>query len=353
MTMVSKAQIYPLHLVLASHAGLMNRRQREILEYLIEENRVLREQLGRKRLRLTDEQRRRLAAKGWRLGRHLLGQVASIVTPDTILRWHRQLIRCKWTYPSRRVGRPGLKRDIRALIVRLAHENYGWGYCRIEGALKNLGHRVSPTTIRSVLKAHGIKPAPDRPTSWKSFLRSHWDHVAATDSFTVEAWTPSGLKTFYVLFAIELNARRAHLIGITANPTDLFMGCAAERLAILLGRRRFLICDGDAKFRYRFRVILEAAGVTILRTPFQAPNANAHAERFVRSIRSECLDRMVLFGEAHVRRALTQYLAHYNCERSHQGISNELVCGRPVVSRAPIECSERLGGLLRYYHRAA
>jgi len=166
--MAQMAEIYPLQVLISTVAGWMNRRQGEILEYLIEENRVLKEQLKGKRLRLTDDQGRRLAAKGKRLGRRLLMQVATIVTPDTILRWHHRLIAAKWTYPAKkRVGRPGIMKRIRELIIRFATDNSGWGYGRIEGALLNVGHRVSPTTIAKVLKEHGIQPAPDRASSWR------------------------------------------------------------------------------------------------------------------------------------------------------------------------------------------
>jgi transposase InsO family protein len=347
------AHIYPLHVLIASLAGLMNRRQGEVLEYLIEENRVLKEQLKGKALRLNDDQRRRLAAKGKRIGRRLLMQVATIVTPDTILRWHRQLIAAKWTYESKRVGRPGLMKKIRELIVRFARENPGWGYCRIEGALRNVGHRVAPSTIRNVLKEHGIRPAPERSTSWRAFLRSHWDQLAGTDFFTTEVWTATGLKTFYVLFMIELNTRRVHLAGITRNPHDLFMGYAAERAVNFLKGRRFLICDRDRKFSLRFKIVMQAGGLEIIKTPYQGPNANAHAERFVRSIKSECLDRMILFGEAHLRRAIDEYLAHYNHDRNHSGIGNELIDDRSLAGSGPIECTERLGGLLKFYKRAA
>ncbi|MFT4710825.1 MAG: hypothetical protein ACJAZ8_000887 [Planctomycetota bacterium] len=164
--MAFMAHIYPVHILITSLAGLINRLQAEVLEFLIEENRVLKEQLKGRRIRLSDDQCRRLAAKGKRIGRRLLMQVAAIVTPDTILRWHRSLIAAKWTYLSKRVGRPGLMKEIRALIIRFAQENRGWGYCRIKSALRNVDHRVAPSTIRNVLKAHGIKPAPDRPTSW-------------------------------------------------------------------------------------------------------------------------------------------------------------------------------------------
>ena len=331
--MASMAHIYPLHILIATLAGLINRRQGEVLEYLIEENRVLREQLKGKRLRLNDDQRRRLAANGKKIGRRLLMQVATIVTPDTILRWHHRLIAAKWTYVSKRVGRPGLMKEIRELIVRFALENCGRGYCRIEGALRNVGHRVAPTTIRNVLKQHGIKPAPDRPTSWRAFLRSHWDQIAGTDFFTIEVWTPTGLKTFYVLFMIELNTRRVHVAGITRHPNDMWMGRAAERAAEFLKGRRFLISDGDTNFRYRFKIVMEAAGIKLMKTPYQAPNANAHAERFVRSIRQECLSRLILFGEGHLRRVIGEYLAHYNLERNHQGIGNELIASSSTAGR--------------------
>ncbi|MFT5049212.1 MAG: putative transposase [Chlamydiales bacterium] len=351
--MAPMAHIYPLHILIASLAGLINRRQAEVLEYLIEENRVLKEQVKGRRLRLTDDQRRRLAAKGKKIGRRWLMQVATIVTPDTILRWHNRLIRAKWTFPGKRVGRPGLMKEIRALIIQFAQENCGWGYTRIEGALRNVGHRVAPTTIRNVLKANGIKPAPDRPTSWRAFLKTHWDQIAATDFFTIEVWTVTGLKTYYVLFMIELDTRRVHLAGITRHPNDMWMGYAGERAVEFLNGRRFLICDGDTNFRYRFKNVMEAAGIKLVRTPYRAPNANAYAERFVRSIREECLSRMILFGEGHLRRVVDEYLLHFNHERNHQGIGNELIDGESGMGTGPIECRERIGGLLKFYHRAA
>jgi putative transposase len=213
--------------------------------------------------------------------------------------------------------------------------------------------RLSPSTIRNVLKQHGIKPAPDRPTSWREFLRNHADQIAGTDFFTIEVWTATGLKTFYVLFMIELDTRRVHLGGITQHTKGMWMGYAAERAVQFLKGRRFIICDGDTNFRYRFKIVMEAAGIKRIRTPYQAPNANAHAERFVRSIKEECLSRLILFGEAHLRRVIDEYLLHFNHERNHQGLGNELVDGRAVAGTGPIECSERLGGLLKFYRRAA
>ena len=189
-------EFFSLQLLLATFAGWVNRHQTEVIEYLVEENRVLKEQLGGKRLGLHNDQRRRLAAKGKVLGRRLLGRIATIVTPDTILRWHRQLIAAKWTYPSKRVGRPGIMKAIRKLIVRMATDNSSWGYCRIQGELRKLNHRVAPSTIAKTLKDHGIRPAPERPTSWRTFLRTHAEVIAATDFFTVEVWTKRGLVTY-------------------------------------------------------------------------------------------------------------------------------------------------------------
>ena len=174
-------------------AGFVNRDQSRLIAYLLEENRIFRELQGKKRTRLTDDQRRRLAAKGKPLGRRLLDKVAGIVTPDTILRWHRKLVAQHHTYPAKnRVGRPGLMKSIRELIVRMAVENSGWGYLRIRGELKKVGHRVAKTTIATTLKNNGIAPSPDRPTSWKTFLKSHADVIAAADFFTVDVWTGEG-----------------------------------------------------------------------------------------------------------------------------------------------------------------
>ena len=255
----------------------------------------------------------------------MLARIATLVTPDTILRWHRQLIAAKWTFGNQRVGRPGVHAEIRELVLRFARDNATWGYCRIQGALANLGHRVAPTTIRKLLREHGVRPSPERPTSWRTFLRAHWQAIAATDFFTAEVWTATGLRTYYVLFVLELHRRRVHLAGITRNPDDFFMAAAAERSLAFLRGIRFLIADGDTKFSLRFRLVLDAAGTRLIRTPYLAPNANAFAERFVRSIKSECIDRLILFGEEHLRRAVTEYLEHYHRERNHQGLGNELI----------------------------
>src|SRR5882724_3415563 len=211
------ADSLPLRLLLATLAGWVNRHQQHVIDYLVEENRALREQLRGRRFQLSDEQRWRLATKGQRLGRRVLQRVATIVTPDTILRWYRQLIAQKWTSECRRPGRPGLMKRIAALIVRMATENPACGYSRIQGSLKNLDHRVARSAIAKVLKDNGIPPAPGRPSSWRTFLRAHWGAIAGADFFTTEVWTSRGLVTYYTLFVIDLRSRRVHVVGVDAQ----------------------------------------------------------------------------------------------------------------------------------------
>lgn len=203
--------------------GRLAREQRDVIEYLREENRVLKAQLHGRRLRLDDEERRRLAVIGHRLGRRILADVATIVTPDTILRWHRELIARKWTYPTSRPGRPGVHVEIRQLTVRMATDNPSWGDTRIQGALKNLGHRVARSTIAKILKEHGIPPSRERPMTWRMFLRAHWRALFAADFFTTEVWTARGLVTYYTLFVIELHSRRVHVLGSTSRPDEAFI----------------------------------------------------------------------------------------------------------------------------------
>ncbi len=353
-----RAEIYPLQMLLLTVSGWVHRHQADVIAYLVEENRVLKEQMRDRALRLTDDQRRRLASKAKLLGRKALDKVATIVTPDTLMRWHHRLTALKWTYEAKkRVGRPGLMKTIAALIVRMARENSRWGYSRIEGELKDLGHRVARTTIANVLRANGIKPAPDRPSSWKTFLKAHWGQVAATDFFATEVWTPLGLKTYYILFVIDLKTRRVEITGITRHPTEAFMVQVARNLSdvvdgFLMGHR-FLICDRDTKFTDQFKRILRDAGVAVVLTPRRAPNCNAFAERFVLTIKSECLRRMIFFGEASLRRAISEFVVHYHQERAHQGLDNERIEQRDAVGDGDVVCSERLGGLLKCYRRAA
>lgn len=350
-----------LQLLAAILAGWLSDRQRRAIEYLREENRVLREQLSGGRLRLSDDQRRRLAARGKTLGRTLLVEVCTIVTPDTILRWHRRLIARKYDGSARRRrGRRGVMRAIRDLCVRMATENPGWGYSRIQGSLANLGHRVGRSTIRRILKDHGLEPAPQRHTPWSVFLKAHWEAIAAADFFTVEAWTLRGLTRFSVFFIIDLETRRVHIAGITAEPTGEWVARVARSLVDafdgFLLKHRYLIHDRDPLFRAGLPVLLRSVGITPVMLPPRSPNLNAYAERFVRSIKEECLSRIVPIGERHLRHAIEEYAAHYHLERNHQGIGNRLIDGMVEPNPEPVErvrCRDRLGGLLRSYHRAA
>ena len=240
----------------------------------------------------------------------------------------------------------------------MAEQNPAWGYTRIQGALKNVGHRVGRSTIARILKVHGISPVPERPTSWQTFLRAHWGAIAGADFFTTEVWTWRGLVTYYTVFVIDLASRRVRIVGSTPHPDDRFMHQVARTLTAAdegaLVDHRVLICDRDAKWSGAVRRLLDEAGIRVVQTPFQAPNANAHAERFVRSIRDECLHRVVPLGERHFRRTLGEFVAHYHRERNHQGLENELIDDEsPRRERGGIHRRQRLGGLLNYYYGAA
>jgi transposase InsO family protein len=240
----------------------------------------------------------------------------------------------------------------------MAAENPSWGYTRIQGALKNLGHRVARSTIATILKAEGIPPSRERPTSWRTFLRAHWPALVAADFFTTEVWTARGLVTYYTLFVIELQSRRVHLAGSTRYPDEAFVVQAMRHLAgaiddVLVGGS-VLICDRDRKWSRAVLEFLEQEGVRIIRTPFRAPNCNAYAERFVRSIKEECLDRVIPLGERHLRRTMAEFVAHYHGERNHQGIGNALIQPLGQASgQGPVRRRQRIGGMLNYYYRAA
>jgi transposase InsO family protein len=251
--------------------------------------------------------------------------------------------------------------EVEQLVLQIARENPTWGYDRIQGALANLGHKISDQTVGNILKRHGIEPAPDRKrkTTWKTFIKSHWDVLAAIDFTTIEVWTTGGLVTFYLLFVMEVATRRVHFAGCTVNPTEPWMKQIARNLTdpfdgFLLGKR-FLIMDRDEKFSAAFRKTLEDEGVESVRLPPRSPNLNPHIERFMKSLKEECLSRMIFFGENMLRKAVVQFLAHYHEERNHQGLANKIIQPGDEVgqSRGDIQCRERLGGLLRYYHRKA
>jgi putative transposase len=343
-----------VRLLLLTVASWLDRQEREALAYLIAENRLLRRQLGGRRLRLTDADRRRLARRAYRLGREALRDLATIVTPDTLLRWHRRLVARKWTYVGKRTNRVGALAEIRQLVVRMAEENPTWGYTRIQGALKNLRHQVGRSTIARILKAQGLPPVPQRPTSWQMFLRAHWGAIAGADFFTSEVWTWRGLVTFYTVFVIDLATRRVQVLGSTPHPDDVFMQQIVRTLTMADGEGcRVLSGDRDAKWSAAVRERLAEAGIHVVQTPYRAPNANAHAERFVRSMKEECLDRIIPIGERHFRRAVTEFVTHYHRERNHQGLENALIERAPATGTGRVHRQSRLGGLLNYYKRAA
>ena len=250
---------------------------------------------------------------------------------------------------------------IAELAVRMARENVTWGYDRIVGALAHVGHHVAPTTIRNILKKHGIDPAPERrdKTSWRQFLRTHWHSIAAADFFTTEIWTTRGLVTFYTFFVIDLATRAVEIVGSTPNPGEEFMAQVARNLTDcvdgFLTKKRFLILDRDKKFSAAFRDILKNAGIRVILCHPRAPNCNAFAERFVRSIKTECLDQMIFFGAGSLRHALAEYVEHYNAERPHQGIGNRLIEPPDETPRrlGAVVRHPRLGGLLNFYCRSA
>jgi putative transposase len=309
-------------------------------------------QLGNRRLRLTDDDRRRLAARAYRVGRAALRDVATVATPDTLLRWHRQLIARKWTY-ARKSSRRGVLAEIRQLVVRMAEENPTWGYTRIQGALKNVGHRVGRSTIRRILRAAGLPPVPHRPTSWQTFLRAHWGTIAGADFFTTEVWTWQGLVPYDTVFVIDVASRRVQILGSTPHPESLFMQQIVRTLTMEDAAPSILICDRDQKWSGDVHR-LQKAGIRVIRTPERAPNANAYAERFVRSIKEECLDCIIPMGESHFRHAVAEFVKHYHVERNHQGLDNCLIAASPVIDwTCRVRRHRRLGGLLNFYERAA
>jgi transposase InsO family protein len=350
--------------LLAYVTGMVNQQLLLQNEYLIAENRILRDRLPA-RLRLTDPQRGTLAEIGKRIGRRSLKQVATIAKPETILGWYRKLVAHKFdgskyrSYP----GRPRLGAEITGLVVRMARENSDWGYDRIAGALTNLGHSISDQTVGNILRRFGIAPAPKRGqhTTWRDFIRRHMAVMAGLDFFTVEVLTWRGLATYYVLFFLQLETRRVTLAGITDHPTEEWMVQMARRAVDdmdgSLRTMRYVLHDRDRKFCAAFQETLRSGGVQPLVLPARSPNLNAFAERWVRSIKSECLSKLILFGEGSLRRAATDFIAHYHLERPHQGKENQLLFPAPIPNspRCPgrVNCHERLGGLLKFYQRAA
>ena len=309
--------------------------------------------------RLSRADRAVLAALTRRLSAARRRQLALIVTPRTILRWHADLVKRRWTYPRRAPGRPRTGPTIRRLVLEMARDNPTWGYRRICGELTGLGHKIAPSTIWEILKAAGIDPAPQRAAaSWKQFLSAQAKTIAAVDFFHVDTVF---LRRLYVLFVIEHHHRRVHLAGLTAHPTAAWTVQQARNTVMDLGDRtdslKFLIRDRDAKYTDAFDAVFTAAGIRIIKTPVRAPRANAICERWIASARRECTDRILIAGRRHLHHTLSEYVDHYNTHRPHRTLSQQPPDGTAHVAPAGdnmrVRRRDRLGGLIHEYPQVA
>jgi putative transposase len=296
--------LQPWHILLAALCSLVNQRQQQIIEFQNAQIETLLKKLGKKRLLLNDDQRRLLAVKTHAIGRKALLELTTIVTPDMILRWHRKLVAKKFDSSNKRQpGRPRLRQEIVSAIVRFARENPTWGYDRIQGALKNLKYHISDSTVGNVLKAHGIEPAPDRQRTpaWSVFLKAHWDSIFATDFTTVEVWTRNGLVTLYILAVMHLQTRRVHIAGITSSPNATWIRQVCRNFTDcedgFLRNASHLIVDRDSSFNPVRGFIEQNTETEVILLPSKTPNMNAYMERWFRSLKSECLDRIIFFGQ--------------------------------------------------------
>jgi putative transposase len=329
------------------------------VEILILRNQVavLRRQVKAPRLSWADQAV--LSALARLLPGRQLRRMRLIVSPRTLLRWHADLVRRHWTYPRRAPGRPRTAPTVRALVLEMARDNPSWGYRRIHGELAGLGHTVAPSTVWQILKDAGIDPAPQRTgQTWRAFLDTQAKTIVAADFFHVDTVL---LRRLYVLFLIEHGTRRIHLAGITAHPTGEWVTQQAGNLLMNLEDHadcfKFLIRDRDAKFTAAFDTVLAAAGIRIIKTPVRAPRANAVAERWISSARRECLDRMLITGERHLRLVLSEYVDHYNSHRPHRSLHQSPPAGRshPPALDANVRVlrRDRLGGLVHEYSQIA
>jgi putative transposase len=331
-----------------------SRRSKELEILLLRhELAILRRQTSRPQITRVD--RALLAALSRSLPRRAWTSFA--VKPETLLAWHRQLIDRRWTYPHKKPWRPPLEQSLRTLILRLARENPHWGYRRIVGELKGLGVTVSPTSVRKVLLAAGMAPAPERGhSSWRAFLRQQAASALACDFLTVET---AFLQRIYVLFFISLASRRVEYIACTSSPNGAWVAQQARNFVMQLGEDqpfRVLIHDRDKKFSHAFDEVFRSEDMKVIRTPIQAPNANAYAERWVRTLRADCLDRILILGRRHLEHVLRVYRRHYNEHRPHRAL-DLLPPDRPTPRKQTttqhVRRRDLLGGLIHEYKAAA
>ena len=345
----------------AAQATLLN--MQKSLDYCMEENRVLREQLkdkyGCKRMKLTDSQRRRLAVKGIAIGRHILSNVSALFQPETILGWHRELVAKKYdsSAVARKSGRPRVSQEIINEVLRVARMNPSWGYDRIKGVLAHVGLKLGRSTIKRILHDHGIVPEPElkRRVQWKEFLKSHLHVMSATDFFSVELLTKRGLVRCMVLFVIDIATRRVEISGIRVDPDGQWMKQMARNMTDgidgCLHGKRYLVHDRDSLYTKDFDEIVESAGVEIIKMPPCAPDMNAYAERFVQTIKHECLNKMILTSQEQLEYVISEFMKHYHHERPHLGLGGKIIDPLPQDEDGEIVQFERLGGLLRSYRR--
>lgn len=347
--------------MLAWVTGQIDDSLRQKLEFVLEENRVYRALLDRHspHWRLQDTERKALSEKGRVLGK-LLAEVITIVQPETLLKWHRRLVAKKWDFSARRakpIGRPAVDAVVEKLVVQLAKDNAGWGYDRLVGALANLGYQVSDQSVGNILRRHGLGTAPERKrqTTWAEFIRRHKEVLWATDFFATEVWSASGLVTIYVLFFIQLQTRKVVLGGMTHSPNEAWVKQIGRNVTGVTGQLTnagYLIHDRDVKYTEGFDRILQGAGIEPIKLPPRSPNLNAYAERWIRSVKTECLEPLILFGQRSLAYALQEYLAHHQAERNHQGLDNLIPFPdeRLAQKEGSITKAERLGGLLNFYY---
>lgn len=352
------------HWLVAVIAGYFNEKAQKVILYQQEMIRALEAELRgptrKKRIVFPKITKARIARLAAELDRKTLKHIELVFSPDTILRWHRELVAKKYAAKTPRTGRPrkASEEDIQ-LICKIAEENPTWGYRRIAAALKNLNIKLSFSTVKRILQEHGFSPAPQRgkQLSWKEFIQRHAETLSAADFTTKEVWTAFGLLRIHLLFAMHIGSRKVELAGVIPEPDGKWMAQIARNLTDFedgfLKEQKYITVDRGTAFTEQFRHILKSEGVKTIRLPARSPNLNAHIERFMRSLKEECLDRVIFFGQDHLERVTRDYLVHYHRERNHQSLNDELIEPVELPKTGKILVNQRAGGLLKFYYRKA